>query len=61
MGTPPQEVVLSLAHAEITTFRNQMQVKCKLNVAEWANKLQSCGVEGGVEGQRPCKFMLFGP
>ena len=41
------------------TFRNQMQVKCKLNDAEWVNQLGSCGVEG--QRQRPCKLMLFGP
>ena len=35
------------------TFRNQMRVQCKLNVAEWVNQLGSCEDEGGVEGQRP--------
>ena len=41
--------------SEIPTFRNQTRAKCKLNVAEWVNQLRSCGVEGGVKGQRPCK------
>ena len=45
----------------MSTFRNQMRVKCKLNVAERVNQLGSCEDKDGVEGQRPCKLTLFGP
>ena len=47
-------------NAGMPTFRNEMRVKCKLNVAEWVNQLGSCRVEGGVKGQRLCKVSIFG-
>lgn len=45
---------------QMSILRNQMQVKCKLNVTELVNQLGSSGDEGGVEGQTPCKPTLFG-
>ena len=46
------------------TYRNQMRVKCELSLAEWANQLGSFGrlsPPSEVEGQSPCKLLLFGP
>ena len=54
-------------YSEMPTFTNQMRVKRELNFAEWANQLGSWRAlsppppPSWVEGQRPCKLMLFGP
>ena len=52
-----------MGYAEMPTFKNQMQVKCKLNIAEWVTSWGLAGSKVGskVKGQRPCKLTLFGP
>ena len=39
----------NMGYAEMPTFKNQMQVKCKLNIAEWVT---SWGLAGSKVGSK---------